>query len=249
MAETLDIALRLAEAGSLVFPCAANKNPTCPGGFKAATAEPAAVEALWRRYPGPLIGVPTGVRFVVLDADLQHVEAQQWFGCADFPLTRTHVTRSGGRHLLFKPDDRVTCTVGKLWPHVGTRGKGGYIVWWPAEGHEVMHAKRLADVPEWILARLSPPEPAVVREASHRPLSSAAQSKAILGIVGTIAAAAKGERNSLLYWGACRLAELVHECVLSPNEAFDLAIEAGRQAGLPCLEARRTVQSAFRGAV
>jgi hypothetical protein len=249
VAETLDIALRLAEAGSLVFPCAANKGPTCPGGFKAATAEPVAVEALWRRYPGPLIGVPTGIKFVVVDADLQHVEARQWCGRANFPPTRTHVTRSGGRHLLFKPDDRVTCTVGKLWPHVDTRGLGGYIIWWPAEGHEVLQAKVLAAIPEWIFARLNPPAPAAVREASHWPLSSAAQSKAILGIVGAIAAATNGERNSLLYWGACRLVELVHERALSQDEAFDLAIEAGRQAGLPYLEARRTVKSAFRGAV
>jgi hypothetical protein len=246
VAETLDIALRLAEAGSLVFPCGANKSPTCPGGFKAAAAEPAAVEALWRRYPGPLIGVPTGIRFVVVDADLQHVEAQQWYGCANFPLTRIHVTRSGGRHLLFKPDKRVSCTVGKLWPHVDTRGKGGYIIWWPAEGHEVMHAKVLADVPDWILARLNPEPPAIVRQPSHRLSTHAAQSKAILGIIGAIAAAAKGERNSLLYWGACRLAELVHEGVLSQNEAFDLAIEAGGQAGLPDIEARRTVKSAFK---
>jgi bifunctional DNA primase/polymerase-like protein len=60
MAEALDIALRLAEAGSFVFPCAANKCPTCPGGFKAAAGDPAAVKALWCRYPGPLIGIPTG---------------------------------------------------------------------------------------------------------------------------------------------------------------------------------------------
>jgi hypothetical protein len=249
MAESLEIALRLAEAGSLVFPCAANKHPTCPGGFKAATAEPVAVEALWRRYPGPLIGVPTGVKFVVVDADLQHAEAQQWYGRANFPLTCTHVTRSGGRHLLFKPDERVSCTVGKLWPHVDTRGKGGYIIWWPAEGYEVLHAKLLADVPDWVLTRLNPPEPVAVSEAKHRLLTHAAHSKAIQGIVGAIAAAAKGQRNSLLYWGACRLAELVLERVLSQNEAFDLAIEAGRQAGLPDLEARRTVQSAFKGAV
>ena len=34
--------------------------------------------------------------------------------------TRTHYTRSGGRHVLFAPDQRVRCTASKLWKHIDT---------------------------------------------------------------------------------------------------------------------------------
>ena len=52
-------AIKLADWGLPVFPCAASKRPTCPHGFKEATRDVTAVRALWRGHPGPLIGVPT----------------------------------------------------------------------------------------------------------------------------------------------------------------------------------------------
>ena len=42
------------------FPCHVDKKPATPRGYKNATSNPDAVYELWRRYPGPLIGVPTG---------------------------------------------------------------------------------------------------------------------------------------------------------------------------------------------
>ncbi len=60
--------VRLAEnlihnCGFAVFPCGADKKPFPRSqGFKDAVTDPVAVADLWRRYPGPLIGVATGER-------------------------------------------------------------------------------------------------------------------------------------------------------------------------------------------
>jgi hypothetical protein len=154
------------------------------------------------------------------------------------------VTRSGGRHLLFQPDDRVGCSAGKIWPHIDTRGGGGYVVWWPAEGLVLLHGGVLAELPDWIIEKLDPPPVHALVQPSLT-INSAARK--VEGIIGTIATARQGERNSLLHWGSCRLAELVKQSILSRGDAVALAVEAGRHAGLPIAEARRTVASAFRG--
>jgi hypothetical protein len=136
-----------------VFPCDNDKRPFTAHGFKDASADPDVIRKWWERYPDALIGVPTGIKFVVVDVDLQHAEAQDWYSRANLPATRIHLTRSGGRHILFHPHDKVGCSAGKIWPHVDTRGSGGYIIWWPAEGLDVLHPMVLQPVPE-LLGRL-----------------------------------------------------------------------------------------------
>ena len=66
-----------------ICPYGADKKPTCREGFNAASADPAAIEALWRLYPGPLIGMATGEKsgLAVLDIDPKH-DGEAWF--ADF---------------------------------------------------------------------------------------------------------------------------------------------------------------------
>jgi putative DNA primase/helicase len=155
----LEHALRLAQKGNAVFPCDNDKSPFTAHGFKDASTDADVIRRWWTRWPNALIGVPTGIKFCVVDVDLQHPEAQEWYGRANLPVTRTHVTRSGGRHLLFRPHDEFRCSAGKIWKHVDTRGRGGYIIWWPAEELEALHAGTVAEVPSWIIAKLNPPPP------------------------------------------------------------------------------------------
>jgi Bifunctional DNA primase/polymerase, N-terminal len=228
-----------------VFPCGSDKRPLVPRGFHAATRDVFQISSWWQRWPHALIGVPAGLTFVALDLDLQHVEAQQWRWQAKLPVTRTHATRSGGRHLLFAPDARVGCTAGKIWKHVDTRGLGGFIIWWPACGFEVLHGGALAEVPDWIIAKLQP-EP-VIASPVRAPASPCHAERKLNGIIRTIAEAREGERNHVTYWGANRLAEMVADGRLARTEAIYIAVEAASRAGLSRAEASRTVQSAFRG--
>src|SRR5262249_20493899 len=205
-------ALALARQGIPVFPCRCNdKRPLTLTGFKEATTDPDKVHEFWTRWPRALVGVPTGERFVVVDLDLQHIEALHWYEqhCAQLPLTRTHVTRSGGRHLLFKPSSRVGCSTSKLGPHVDTRGLGGYLLRWRACGLDVMHAEVLAPVPDWIIATMHAAPP--VTPLHRRPirLSDEQAHNKLAGILRTVALAHEGERNAITFWGACRLAEMV----------------------------------------
>lgn len=244
-------ALALAERGLLVFPCSDSKRPTCPHGFHDASSDPATVRALWRARPGALIGVPTGAvtGIFVLDIDsAKHESAEEWFErhAPSLPETRSHRTRSGGLHLLFKHRGGLRNSQAKLALGVDTRGDGGSAIWWPAVIEHGHHRAPLADIPDWLAEALTPPPPEA-RPVVERPRTPAAARAKIEGIVGTVAAAREGQRNGLAYWGACRLAELVRQAVVSHGDAIALAVEAARQAGLPLKEAERTVASAFRG--
>jgi hypothetical protein len=239
----LEHGLRLAQKGNAVFPCDNDKRPFTAHGFKDASNDPDLIRRWWTRWPNALIGVPTGIKFCVVDVDLQHPEAQEWYGKANLPVTRTHVTRSGGRHLLFRPHDEFRCSAGKIWKHVDTRGLGGYIIWWPAEKLEVLHAGTFAEVQGWIIAKLNPPPPPA---SSTPPLTGDRAPHKLAGIIRTIAGASVGERNHVTFWGACRLAEMVAENTISQAEAINLAIEAAARAGLPNHEARRSAASAFK---
>jgi hypothetical protein len=250
--------LKLLDPSTPVFPCrncpedrAKDKTPLTKRGFKDASCDPDIVHRWWTRWPDALVGVPTGGKFVVVDADLQHVEAQQWYGRANLPVTRTHATRSGGRHVLFQPHPAVRCTTGKIHPHIDTRGTGGYVIWWPACGLGVLHADVLAPVPDWIVRALTKSDNLENVKHTHGhtlpPTSPARAQRKLDGIIRTIALAPEGNRNSLTYWGACRMAEMVAEGVLNRDNAIAIAVEAASRNGLPRAEALRTARSAFRG--
>src|SRR5262249_12137895 len=246
-------ALALVRQGLPVFPCRCiDKRPLTDNGFKDASADSEQVRRWWQQWPRSYVGVPTGDKFVVIDLDLQHQEALAWLEAnrVRLPLTRTHATKSGGRHLLFKPNSKVGCTTSKLGPHIDTRGLGGYVIWWPACGLEVLHGRALAEVPYWMLQALTPAPSNIIPFPAPR-ISTGHSDARVQGLVVTVTNAREGERNALLFWAAMRVYDMLAgrelDRIAGTNALAALA-EAASRAGLPSIEIRRTISSAARSA-
>jgi hypothetical protein len=258
-ASVLEDALKLATVGLMpCFPCLPDKRPACPHGFKNASKDPEQLKALWQRYPGALVGVPTGEPsgIFVLDIDsAKHPQADDWLEqqAPYMPETRIHRTRSGGVHLLFKHQPGLRNTTSKLARGVDTRGEGGFVIWWPfhlglSAGHNLISP---AEVPQWLVQALQPPPPprspiSIARTAFG---DVAPAMSRIQGIVAAVAQAREGERNAITFWGACRINEMVADRELdhsSQAQALAALEEAARRSGLPTFEIRRTIASATK---
>jgi Bifunctional DNA primase/polymerase, N-terminal len=227
-----------------VFPCGEDKKPLTPHGFKDASTSLETLRTWWSRWPDALVGVPTGIKFVVIDVDLQHADALQWLedNRHRLPITRTHSTRSGGKHFLFVPNDKVKCSAGKLGPHIDTRGTGGYIIWWPACDLTVLHGAVLAEVPGWIIEALNPKRvPIPSPGTSHAPSTAS-----VRGALRVLADAREGERNRALFWVSCRMGEAMRAGTINENEAIGLLLSVGRTIGLADREILRTARSGFQ---
>jgi Bifunctional DNA primase/polymerase, N-terminal len=238
--DTLDKALALAKRGLPVFFCSRTKRPTLIGGFHNASTDPTRIKELYETAPGPLIGVPTGIKFCVVDPDLQHKPARDWWKANKdrLPITRRHRTASGGWHILFKPHPgfRTGVTVAQ---NVDTRADGGYIIWWPAEGYQIVNPNLLTEVPAWILEAI-PPEREGIERASglinRSPLDTylagcSSPEAALAGILHTMARARNGERQCICFWSANRIGEMVAAGLLTA-EAFDALGDVAVDAGL-----------------
>lgn len=238
-------ALQLACQGFACFPVGANKHPTIPkreanSGFYAASTDEAALRDLWRVHPGVLVGVATGTTssIDVLDIDTKP-EGRQWWveNRHRISPTRAHRTGSGGLHLVFRHAPGVRNSQGRISTGIDTRGDGGYIIWWPATGLPVLSDAPPAPWPQWLLAKALPPQPKMIS-----PVAVVSDGKLFRGILGVVACATEGERNSSLHWAACRFAE----STLARTEAHKLLIDAAVQIGLPISEARATIENAYR---
>jgi hypothetical protein len=231
-----------------VFPCLATKAPACPNGFKAAVTDPAAVQVLWAKYPGQLVGVPTGQNsgFDVLDIDPRH-GGQEWLDANGYrlPETRTHQTKSGGCHLLFAHKSGLRNSAGKIAPGVDIRGDGGYIIWWPAAKLPVLSNTPIADWPEWLLESLKP------RWEEFQPTPTTLQcndkytAAALRRAAEAVARAPEGQRNCTLNREAFSLMRFVG-AGLSPNTIASALASAALAAGLDRNEITKTLASAIR---
>ncbi|MFJ7767640.1 bifunctional DNA primase/polymerase [Streptomyces sp. NPDC097107] len=159
------------------------------------------------------------------------------------PPTVVVLTPSGGRHLwLSGPPDRVVPnSAGRLAPGIDIRGAGGYLV---GPGSRTRHGAYAAAPGTAHLAPAACP-PSLLRlllppQRAHQPTLSTTEAHG-QGLVQFVLAAHEGQRNTRLFWAACR----AYEDGIGPA-LVDPLIEAARDTGLGEREARATIASAAR---
>lgn len=225
-------------------------------GVHDATTEPAAVRALFAAAPWATgYGIACGRaphHLIGLDLDVKNgldgitglatLARQHGF---TVPATVTVRTPTGGRHLWFTgpADTTVPNSVGTpgrgLALGIDVRGAGGYLV---GPGSITNAGRYLLDpdspalpaapVPARLLRLLTLPPPTSPHRATPH------HSPALLQFVRD---SPQGQRNTRLYWAACRAYESGHGDALAPA-----LIDAATQTGLPHQEAAATIASAAR---
>ncbi|MCH0564492.1 MULTISPECIES: bifunctional DNA primase/polymerase [unclassified Streptomyces] len=159
------------------------------------------------------------------------------------PPTVVVVTPSGGRHLWLTgpPDLAVPNSAGRLAPGIDIRGAGGYLVGpGSRSAHGVYgtapgtaHLAPAVCPPALLRLLLPPPRTA---PPGHTPASGHGR-----GLVQFVHAAHQGQRNTRLFWAACR----AYENGIGPALVAPL-LAAALDTGLTEREARATIASAAR---
>jgi Bifunctional DNA primase/polymerase, N-terminal len=162
-----------------------------------------------------------------------------------------------GRHYYYRQGDGAPIGNGRgrLAGHGidvrgGGAGLGGYVVG-PASVHQtgvvytpVDSAMPIQPLPGWlaeVLRPAQPPEPA--RNTSH-PASTFAALRGLVRVV--LDATPERDRNTRLFWSACRAGELVSAGRVDEATATSVLVDAATRTGLPEAEARRTIASGLR---
>lgn len=256
-ATTYPTAVPLSELGNYAFYFAASglavgpldgKRPLTKHGFKDFTTDTGLVISTWQRSPNLNIGARVPKGWVVIDIDPRNGGHTTWEELtAGHTVPSTIVTRTGGggQHYWFKlPYDLPTKAT--LGAGIDIKTHSGYVVMPPSIHPDTKRLyqfqsappfEQVPRLPAWLCPHVYKP---VKRPA--RPARSAAYSQqgTITGLINTVAKAVEGERNSTLYWAACRAYE-------QGLEATDL-IPAAQATGLAESEITATLRSA-RGTV
>jgi hypothetical protein len=249
-----DAALAYAAAGLPVFPCVpGGKAPLTHNGFQEATTRPRRIPSWWAWQPRANIGIATGHSVDVLDIDVHNggdgYAILEQLHQAELVSGALQAVRSpsGGAHLYFPSDSqhpRQSWSRGTS--HVDFRGVGGYIIAPPSVVQvdaELRPYQQLAisahstPVDADTIRNLLTPQPRLRPVRSQRGVPPGVER-----LAGWLATAEEGNRNSSLFWAACRLAELG----MDETTIRDTLAKPARTAGLEDREISTTVHSAWR---
>jgi bifunctional DNA primase/polymerase-like protein len=239
-------ALAYARRGWPLLPCQpGTKTPATRHGVHDASVDPDQLAYWWRRQPDANIAIATGLPGPdVLDVD-DHGSAGSGFAAFN-QLKRAGLlgglgaivaTPNGGLHAYFAGSEQ---SCGRLpRQHLDFRSAGGYVLVPPSrvDGrlYRVVRSQTTGAVLDWSAARgvLEPERDAAARSGS----GGLKDANRLVAWVGRLE---QGNRNSGLYWAACRAIEAGQDQLLD-----ELAVAAGR-TGLSEREIAQTLSSARR---
>jgi hypothetical protein len=244
--ETVTRALAYASHGWPVFPCQpGSKEPATRHGLLDATTDPGQVRRWWERLPAANLAIATGLPGPdVLDVDERGPAGS---GFAAYRTLKREgllggaravvATPSGGLHVYFAGSDQRSSRLPRH--HLDFKARGGYVLAPPShvngKPYHVISRPAGSGVLDWSAAvRLLYPE-----RHSLAPLSHLAPSD-VGRLAGWVERLREGNRNSGLFWAACRAVEAGQ-----PGGLDDLTAAAAR-AGLGHREIARTIASARR---
>ncbi len=244
---TLLAALTCASRGWPVFPCMpGRKQPATVHGFRDASTDPDQIRAWWQHRPDANLAVATGVPGPdVLDVD-NHGGAGNGFTALS-RLKRAGLldsagmlvrTPHGGLHFYFAGSDQSS---GRLADqHLDFKSAGGYVLVPPSRVDDMPYAVIRASEPSggisWAMAAclLQPESGQSGRPAGRRDGDGTR-------LAAWVERLREGNRNSGLYWAACRAVES------GQSEALEEIAAAAARTGLTQREICRTIDSARRG--
>jgi hypothetical protein len=238
-------ALQYASRGWPIFPCRpGGKEPATRHGFRDANTDPGQIQNWWTRNPDANLAIATGSPGPdVLDID-QHGEAGNGFAAwrrlsaADLLEGTIAVvaTPGGGLHAYFTGTAQPSRRLPRH--HLDFKAVGGYVLAPPSQvgGKPYRLLTQFGtegDSLDWaaVINLLEPRSSTATRsrlDASEDPVR----------LVAWVERLEEGNRNSGLFWAACRVIEVSQEHLLA-----DLA-EAAAITGLPDREIKRTIASA-----
>ena len=262
-AELARAAFRLAMKGIPVFPLKpGTKEPAVSGGLHAATSDPDAVRAWWNKWPDANLSIPTGPHTNVWVLDIDGAEGEASLSRLEgehgpLPDTSGTVTGTGGRHLYFAwPTDgpEIRNSAGRIGQGLDVRGAGGSIIVPPSihpNGRPYRWTgtdRGFADAPAWLVEVAAPPPPARTDPSPVDGDISRYAAAAITDELNRLAEATEGHRNDQLNRSAFAVASFVRAGVAPEDWARALLEERAVGIGLSAIEARGTIDSAFKSA-
>ncbi|WP_062213900.1 bifunctional DNA primase/polymerase [Demequina oxidasica] len=247
-----DAALGLTAAGWEVLPCSPQtKAPLTAHGHLDATQSAEVIGQWWMRWPGALIGVKVPADAVVLDIDPRNGGSLDTLLAVLGPLPDTMSVLSGrgdgGQHLYYA---RPPVTLrGRLpgMPGVDIK-KSGYMIAPPSPHPSTGKPYRanmkfipngFPGLPGRAVEALTVPAPRKEAFSGEYALTPYRVEK----LAGVVLSALPGERNSILYWAACRIFEHA-DPTIDVNSCLDALADAAQGSGLSLREIESTVNSA-----
>lgn len=246
-----------------VFPLAPGaKVPAVEGGHGCKDASSYEDDILvWaKKYPRANIGIacgaPSGI--IVLDIDPRHGGNDSLAKHAGsghvLPPGPVAKTGNGGLHYFYRYQHGIGNSKNRLGSGIDIKSTGGYVVGAPSRtapskdgpggAYEWLTSPFDVVVPRlpiWVSAAVTPrPEPMA------GPFSAVGAPANIEGLIKFLVKCPQGQRNSTLYWAACRAGEMIAAHKVGESATIQALMRAASVVGLKAPESVKTIRSAFQ---